>query len=124
MKILVVDDDAALREVLTQLLLDEGFAAQAAADLDTALGALARQPVDVVLTDAFCSVWGDHALDPVRQVVKAARGASVILLTAHAEAALLDPARAGLAAVVCKPFEVDDLLARLRALAPTPSKSC
>src|SRR5687768_2700737 len=100
---LLVETDPLLRDVLQDFLADEGFEVSVASDLDGALSALAQGPTDLILTDALSSHWEDEAPASVRQLVEAAPGTPVILLTAHLQAAKLDPASAGLAAVVVKP---------------------
>ena len=116
--VLVVEGDPHLRNVLTDFLEFEGIHASAATGLDEALDVLAQGPPDLILTDTLSSSrWGNQTLAPVRQLIEAAPGVPVVLLTAHADAASLDPAREGLAAVVIKPFELEELLACLQASA-------
>ncbi|HUM17771.1 MAG TPA: response regulator [Candidatus Nitrosotalea sp.] len=50
-RILVVDDDAVLREVLTAALSGDGYEVVAACDGSEALALLERQPYDLVLSD-------------------------------------------------------------------------
>ena len=50
-RVLVVDDDPALRNMLTLLLEREGFEPRAVADVDQALACLAGETIDAVLTD-------------------------------------------------------------------------
>jgi DNA-binding response OmpR family regulator len=116
MKVLVVDNDTAVREALMDLLLLEGFAPRGAANAEAAISALAQEPVDLIISDTFSPIWGDEALAPVRQLVEIANGTPVILATAHAQAADLDPEEVGLADVIIKPFDVDELVARLQSL--------
>lgn len=120
MKVLLVDDDPAIRETLQEVLLSERVA-RTAGTLEEALVELAGATVDVVLTETLSGAWGRaaEALAPVQRLVKAAAGAPVILLTAYAEAANLDPPNVGLAGVILKPFDLDDLLACLYALGTT-----
>ena len=50
-RILIVDDEPALREILAAVLADEGYAVQAAADGRSALDLIAAAPPDLVITD-------------------------------------------------------------------------
>ena len=50
-RVLVVDDDPALRNMLTLLLEQEGFEPRAVADVDQALACLACDTIDAVVTD-------------------------------------------------------------------------
>jgi two-component system nitrogen regulation response regulator NtrX len=51
--ILIVDDEAAIRETVADILEDEGFRATRAADADEALAAVAAGPPDLVLLDIW-----------------------------------------------------------------------
>jgi CheY-like chemotaxis protein len=50
-RILIVDDEPALREILAAVLADEGYAVQTAADGRSALDLFAATPPDLVITD-------------------------------------------------------------------------
>jgi DNA-binding response OmpR family regulator len=116
MQILLVDDEALIRAPLAELLAREGYAVSEARDLDEARAVLATAPADLIITDSFSPVWGEAALGPVRQLLQAAAGAPVILLSAHAESKDLDLAEIGLAEVIVKPFALDQLLRRVRTV--------
>jgi CheY-like chemotaxis protein len=49
--VLVVDDDAAMRDMIVSLLEDQGIHARAAGSVDEALKSLGESEVDVVLSD-------------------------------------------------------------------------
>ena len=50
-RILIVDDEPALREILAAVLADEGYAVQTAADGRSALDMITTGPPDLVITD-------------------------------------------------------------------------
>ena len=50
-RILIVDDEPALREILAAVLADEGYAVQTAADGRSALDMITTAPPDLVITD-------------------------------------------------------------------------
>ena len=110
MRVLVVDDYAALCDLLRDALGDEGHEVATAGDGAQALALLARDhhaPPDVVLLDArLARLDGRGFLDAYR----AAPGphAAVIVMTAWPRAAAGD--WPGAAAVVAKPFDLDALL--------------
>ena len=52
-KVLVIDDERGIRQTLTQILSDEGYSVEAAADGTEALERLSREPFDLV----FLDVW-------------------------------------------------------------------
>ncbi len=82
--ILIVDDDAALREALSEALQDLGHAVVQAADGHRAVGALARGGIDAVLLDL--RMPGEGGLDVLTKIRARLRPPPVTILTAHATA--------------------------------------
>ena len=116
MKILVVDDERAVRESLRRALELEGYEIELAEDGRQALERLARedQP-DAVILDVLMP--GVDGLEVCRRVRSAGKKLPVLMLTARTE---VEDRVAGLDAgaddYVVKPFALEELLARLRAL--------
>jgi two-component system response regulator MprA len=116
MKILVVDDEPAVRESLRRALELEGYEIELAADGEGALERLARTPlVDAVVLDVLMP--GIDGLEACRRLRAEGSRVPVLMLTARAE---VDSRVAGLDAgaddYLAKPFALAELLARLRAL--------
>jgi two-component system, OmpR family, response regulator MprA len=116
-KILVVDDERAVRESLRRALELEGYEIELAGDGSEALQALKddeRQP-DAVILDVLMP--GVDGLEVCRRVRAAGNTVPVLMLTARDEVenrvAGLD---AGADDYVTKPFALEELLARIRAL--------
>jgi two-component system, OmpR family, KDP operon response regulator KdpE len=112
--VLIVDDDAQILRALRTGLRSRGYDVRTAPNGETALDVLARERLDVVILDLGLPGIDGH------EVVRRLRGWSdvpVIVLSvreAHAEkVAVLD---AGADDYVTKPFSIDELLARIRAL--------
>jgi CheY-like chemotaxis protein len=61
-RILVVEDDPGLRELLVTALSEHGYAVFAAEDSSAALSLLDREPVELVLTDMHLPGMDGHAL--------------------------------------------------------------
>ena len=114
MKVLIADDDPQLVRALRITLAAHGYDVVAAADGAAAIAAAAQAHPDLVLLDL-----GMPRLDGV-QVIEAIRGwSSVPILVVSGRtgsADKVDALDAGADDYVTKPFQIDELLARLRAL--------
>ncbi len=116
MKILVVDDERAVRESLERALDLEGYEVELAADGEAALERLdAAAPADAVILDVLMP--GIDGLEVCRRLRARRNPVPVLMLTARTE---VDSRVAGLDAgaddYLAKPFALAELLARLRAL--------
>jgi two-component system response regulator MprA len=116
MKILVVDDERAVRESLRRALELEGYEIELAEDGEQALRRLELEPLpDAVVLDVLMP--GVDGLEVCRRLRRARNSVPVLMLTARAE---VDSRVAGLDAgaddYLSKPFALAELNARLRAL--------
>ena len=115
MKILVVDDERAVRESLRRALELEGYEIELADDGLAALAALEDDEPDAMILDVLMP--GLDGLEVARRVRREGSRLPILMLTARVE---VDDRVAGLDAgaddYVVKPFALDELLARLRAL--------
>ena len=113
-RILVVEDDRALRTVLVGALQSGGFEVEQAADGSAGVQALRAKTFDIVLLDIglpFVDGW--HVLSSL----EGRRAPSVIVISARGDQA--DKVRAldmGADDYLAKPFGSDELLARIRAV--------
>jgi two-component system response regulator MprA len=114
-KILVVDDERAVRDSLKRALELEGYAVGLAADGGEALEKVEAEPPDAVILDVLMP--GTDGLEVSRTLRQSGNRVPVLMLTARAEVgdrvAGLD---AGADDYLTKPFALEELLARLRAL--------
>jgi DNA-binding response OmpR family regulator len=112
-KVLIVDDDVAVREALEKLLLGTGYEVVLAADGQAALDLVGQHPIDLLLLDlglplvsgwdAFESITREHPLMPI------------IIITGQVnkrDAAMA----AGVGALMEKPLDVSLLLETIRQL--------
>jgi signal transduction histidine kinase/CheY-like chemotaxis protein len=114
-RVLVVDDEATVRDTLVDVLGQLGHAVATAGSTAEALAAIAREPIDVVMTDL--SLAGGSGLDLARAITRDRPGTPVILVTAwpgHLDAAHLEGS--GVAAVVEKPVGLAEVRAALEAV--------
>jgi two-component system response regulator MprA len=115
MTILVVDDEPAVRQALTRALSFEGYAVRSAVDGRTALDALLVDPVDAVLLDV--TMPGLDGIEVCRRLRAAGDQTPILMLTArHATADRVAGLDAGADDYLVKPFALEELLARIRAL--------
>ena len=113
-RILVVDDDPRLAASLRRALAFDGHAVQLAADGPEALRAAREQLPDVVVLDRMMP--GMDGLEVCRRL-RAASAVPILMLTAmDAIAARVEGLDSGADDYLVKPFALDELLARVRAL--------
>ena len=115
MRILVVDDEPAVRDAVDRALRLEGYDTQLAADGRQALDALADRAPDALVLDVLMPHV--DGLEVCRRLRAAGDRTPVLVLTARD--AVPDRVRgldAGADDYLVKPFALEELLARLRAL--------
>jgi two-component system phosphate regulon response regulator PhoB len=116
-RILVVEDDADIRELLQYSLAREGHEVIAAADGKAALAAARRAPPDLVLLDLMLP--GVDGLEVCRQLRadRSTSGAAIIMVTAKGEESdVVLGLGLGADDYVVKPFKTNELVARVKAV--------
>lgn len=120
-RVLVVDDEAALREPLADYLVRQGFVAAQAASAAEARARLAAEAYDIVLLDIMMP--GEDGLSLCRHLIEA-RGLPVIFLTARGEATdRIVGLEIGADDYVVKPFDPRELVARIRSVLRRASRT-
>ena len=113
-RLLLVDDEATLREPLAEYLSRQGFAVTEAESAAAARSALLDTTPDLVLLDIMMP--GEDGLSLCRHLIEA-KGIPVILLTARGEATdRIVGLEIGADDYVVKPFEPRELVARIRSV--------
>ena len=108
-RILVVDDDALIRDTLATALGDEGYAVRVAPDGRAALSSIGNWRPDLIVLDLMMPVMNGVEFRAAQRSASDTAQIPVIVLSAAHEvqsrAASLEPA-----AVFTKPFDLGDLL--------------
>ncbi len=114
-RVLIVDDDPAVREALQRSLAFEGYATETAMDGADALERMAAHPPDAVVLDVLMPRM--DGLTTARRVRASGNRVPILMLTARDTVGdRVSGLDAGADDYLVKPFELDELLARLRAL--------
>ena len=118
MRILLIEDDEALRAVLVPVLEKAGFGCDSAADGASGLALLLQNPYDAAVVDRMLPALSGLEL------VRAARGKGctvpVLMLTALVR---VEGLGAGADDYLVKPFDNRELIARLQALGRRPART-
>jgi two-component system, OmpR family, response regulator MtrA len=112
-RVLVVDDDAALAEMLSIVLRQEGFDSRTVARGDDALEAFRGYKPDVVLLDLMLP--GRDGIDVCKEI-RGESGVPIVMLTAKGDTVdVVVGLESGADDYVVKPFKPKELIARIRA---------
>ncbi|CAN2536280.1 Transcriptional+regulatory+protein+OmpR [Methylocapsa aurea] len=119
--ILIVEDDLDIRDLLTSFLEEKGFVTSACASAEKAKPILSRGDVDLVLLDVMLP--GVDGFELCRSL-RSTDGPRIIMLTALNEAVdKVVGLELGADDYVSKPFDLRELLARIRAVLRRPALS-
>lgn len=112
-RVLVVDDDTALAEMIGLVLKTEGFDPVFCADGDSAIGIFRSTAPDIVLLDLMLP--GKDGTEVCRQI-RAESGVPIIMLTAKSDTVdVVLGLESGADDYISKPFKPKELVARIRA---------
>jgi two-component system, OmpR family, response regulator MprA len=114
-RVLVVDDEAAVQHAVARALRFDGYEVRLAADGVDALDVLAREPADAIVLDVLMPRL--DGLELCRRLRRAGDGTPILMLTAKETVTdRVAGLEAGADDYLVKPFALQELLARLRAL--------
>ncbi len=107
-RILVIDDEPSLREVLTVLFEQEGHLVETAGSVEEARQRLADSSYDLILCDLMMP--DGSGLDLLREARSVDPAATVIMMTAFTSTkSAIEAMRLGAHDYIPKPFDVDEL---------------
>ncbi|MCD9463813.1 response regulator [Photobacterium phosphoreum] len=113
-KILVVDDDVQLCELLTEVLEDEGHDVSCVHCGESAIEYLQNKGVDLVLLDVMLPNL--DGMQVARRICQRFATPILMLTALGDEATMLDGLQAGADHFITKPFKVPELLTRISAI--------
>jgi two-component system response regulator AtoC len=112
LSVLVVDDEPAIRQVLSAAVTKAGYAVDSAASAGEALAKLDATPFDVVLSDIFMPVT--DGIELLKQARAKGHGAAFIMVTAFASVdSAIDAIKAGAWDYITKPVRNEEIVRRL-----------
>ena len=108
-QLLVVDDEATIREVLQRTLESEGYKCLTAKDAIEALAEIGRNNIDLVLSDIMMP--GMSGVDLLKEIQLRSQDTAVILVTAVSDAqTAIDAMKMGASDYVTKPFNLVEVM--------------
>jgi two-component system response regulator PhoP len=115
MRILIIEDDSTLREQLAKALRSQGYAVEQAADGEEGLYQLQEFAIDLAIVDLGLPILS--GLEVIEQARAQGNTTPILVLTARGRwQEKVDGLEAGADDYMAKPFEMEELLARMRAL--------
>lgn len=114
--VLVVDDEAATRDLCRDVVAESGLRARSACTTEEALETLEQYPIDIVITDLCVPSLG--GLELLKRVRERYPETAVIVLTQYGTIEnAIEATRLGAADYVTKPFNVSDLRGKIDRIA-------
>jgi two-component system response regulator PilR (NtrC family) len=114
-RVLIVDDEKAIRESVSLVLTEEGYETEIASNGIEALKFMAERDFEVLITDLKMPEM--DGIELVKQSLKICPQTSVIIITAHASVeSAIEALRIGAFDYILKPFDFDDLILKVQRL--------
>ncbi len=109
--ILVVDDEADIRDIISDLMQDEGHTARTAHDADSALAALEQSPPDLIILDIWLQGSRMDGIEVLKKVKRDNPGIPVVIISGHGNIEVAVAAvQQGAYDFIEKPFNMDQLM--------------
>jgi len=114
-RVLVVDDEPIIRELLVQHLADEGFVAESASTIVQAHALVRQQRPDAIVLDLMLPARSGWDFLRERETDPDLSGIPVLVVSAATQARLVEAGHLGADALLSKPFDLDELTAVLHS---------
>ncbi|MDK9757022.1 response regulator transcription factor [Vibrio sp. D173a] len=113
-RVLIVDDDVPLCELLETVLQEEGYTVSSVHCGESALQYMEKTPVDLVLLDVMLPNL--NGMQVARRICQRFATPILMLTALNDENSMLDGYQAGADQYIGKPFNVAELLMRIKAI--------
>ena len=113
--ILIVDDERDIRELISDILEDEGFSTRLAGNSDDAMAAIADQPPSLLILDIWLKDSNMDGIDILKCVKRDYPEVPVVIISGHGNIEIAVAAiKQGAYDFIEKPFNIDQLLVVIR----------
>ena len=113
--ILIVDDERDIRELISDILKDEGFATRLAGNSDDAMAAIAAEPPALMILDIWLKDSQMDGIDILKSVKRDNPDVPVVIISGHGNIEIAVAAiKQGAYDFIEKPFNIDQLLVVIR----------
>ena len=116
-RIMVVDDDSALRVTMREILMDHGWDVIVAEDGFQAIAKASQGPIALILMDV--QMPGMNGVDAFMAIKEIVPDCHVVIMTGHAVGSLIEKALSeGAKTVLSKPVSIERLLGIVEEMVP------
>jgi len=109
--VLIVDDEADIRDIISDLLADEGYSARTAHDADSAFAAIEVAPPDLIILDIWLQGSRMDGIEILKSVKRDNPGLPIVIISGHGNIEVAVAAvQQGAYDFIEKPFNMNQLL--------------
>ena len=113
--ILIVDDERDIRELISDILEDEGYVTRRAGDSDAAMSAIAAEPPGLLILDIWLKDSRMDGIDILKTVKRDYPDVPVVIISGHGNIEIAVAAiKQGAYDFIEKPFNIDQLMVVIR----------
>ena len=109
--ILIVDDERDIRELISDILIDEGFTTRLAANSDECMNEINKEPPSLMILDIWLKDSQMDGIDILSTVKRDNPGIPIVIISGHGNIEIAVAAiKQGAYDFIEKPFNIDQLL--------------